>query len=98
MCVIQRLEWLVRMAVKRSFLARRVEAMTMHTSSFRYPKALLACAFGGAFLAIACELPAPTGQPDSATVSLQAIVVDSAESNEPTLLSVSEGESRTASR
>jgi bla regulator protein BlaR1 len=83
---------IVGLAVKRSFLARRVETMTMHTSSFRYPKALLACAFGGAFLAIACELPAPTGQPDLVTVSLQEIFVDSAESNESTLLSVSEGD------
>jgi hypothetical protein len=49
----------VGLAFNRSFLAQRVYAMTQHMSRFRYPRALLAVACGGAFVAIACELPAP---------------------------------------
>ncbi len=53
----------IGLALNRSFLAQRVDAMTQHMSRFRYPRALFAVVIGGVFVTIACELPAPA-EPD----------------------------------
>jgi len=47
------------LAFNRSFLAQRVDAMTLHLGRFKYPRAMAAVLVGGAFVAVACELPAP---------------------------------------
>lgn len=72
---------IVGFAVKTSFLARRVETMTVHMSAFRFPKALLAVALGGTFAAVACELPAPVKPPVEGAALLQEISVDPDESD-----------------
>ncbi len=72
---------IVGLAVKRSFLARRVDAMTLHLSAFRLPKALLAVGVGGIFVAIACDLPAPVEPPVVGAGLLQEISLDTGESS-----------------
>ena len=67
---------IVGLAVRTSFLARRVETMTVHMSAFKLPKALLAVGLGGTFAAIACELPAPVEPPVIGAVLLQEISLD----------------------
>jgi hypothetical protein len=59
----------IGLAFNRSFLAQRVDAMTQHMSRMRYPRALVALVLGGAFVAIACELPAPV-EPDRDNTTL----------------------------
>ena len=71
---------IVGLAVRTSFLARRVETMTVHMSAFKLPKALLAVGLGGTFAAIACELPAPVEPPVIGAVLLQEISLDTDES------------------
>jgi beta-lactamase regulating signal transducer with metallopeptidase domain len=65
----------IGLAFNRSFLAQRVDAMTQHMSRFRYPRALAAVVLGGAFVAIACELPAPV-DPDLNTQTIPQEVAE----------------------
>jgi len=66
----------VGLAVTRSFLARRVDAMTQHMSAFRFPKAVLSVAVGGALMAIAWELPAPVELATTAPPALLEVPED----------------------
>jgi hypothetical protein len=75
------------LALNRSFLAQRVDAMTLHMSRFKYPRAIVAVVVGGAFVAIACELPAPSAPDMDAQPSMQEVAEDIQEGG--TLLEVS---------
>lgn len=50
---------MIGLALNRSFLAQRVDAMILQKSRFRYPRAVAAVVLGGVAVAIACDLPAP---------------------------------------
>jgi hypothetical protein len=66
----------VGLAVTRSFLARRVDAMTQHMRAFRFPKAVLSLAAGVALMVIACELPAPVELATTAPPALLEVPED----------------------
>ena len=50
---------MIGLAFNRSFLAQRVDAMTLHMSRSRFPRAVAAVVLGGMAVVIACDLPAP---------------------------------------
>ena len=52
---------LIAFAVSKSFLSRRVDAMTQHMSKFRLPRLLGSLGAGLFLVVMACELPGPTG-------------------------------------
>jgi len=63
----------IGLALNRSFLAQRVDAMTQNLSCMRYPRALAAVALGGVFVAVACELPTPVEPNENVHVVPQEI-------------------------